>query len=726
MIPSANLHQNQPVNSVGFARPGFQSDFPLRILVRSDMVGAIIGRSGGTIRQITQQSKARIDVHREESLDHQEKVITINGSQESCSSACFRIMEVILSEKSQPSEENSSNNIDNPESAKQDTESFSEVQLKILAHNNLIGRLIGRNGASIKKIMEQTNTRINISVNVLTDCTNERTITVMGNLDQVRQAEKLISTKLRAAYLSDVNITLQALNQQPFLFNNVPMPYMAGPYAQNQILSSLVNPPTTHAGHQMARSMPVGSHQNQLAGPQLYAGSPSYLSLYSNIGVPSPGPGLFGFKPSSGSSTEVEREIVHVCIPNSMVGAIIGKSGSAIKDMISQSGASIKVAAPSSSDQTQVVQNANNSGSSKVKEEDVATERQTDTTNVDEEDDGTSGSDGGEGAEVCRASNSGMTPPHGSKQPADRAIDDHPPMRKVTIVGSPESQWTAQYLIYRKVSIENGKSDISLMVEIQIPSQFVGKIIGKGGVTVKNLQKHTRTTIRLSEERTSLTDNERGTETCVQITGEFQNSQLAQRHIRNLIRESLGASARQNKSMQSKQDETKSGGTSDAQPVHDDDEHRSGTETIPTAGEDYDKMLESNEKNMDNLTFQSDGNPSQDESPSISDATRETPQEVKSQPTFEKSCTNDAEQAAEVNSNNNIVGESTDKLSVGQQFSSEGGDQVVEDTVNNNQNDSYNDCQVQAATNVTPCAKHQHAVESLRSEPALINDEDPK
>ena len=39
-------------------------DFPLRLLVASDMVGAIIGRGGATIRAITQQSRARVDVHR--------------------------------------------------------------------------------------------------------------------------------------------------------------------------------------------------------------------------------------------------------------------------------------------------------------------------------------------------------------------------------------------------------------------------------------------------------------------------------------------------------------------------------------------------------------------------------------------------------------------------------------------------------------------------------------
>lgn len=40
---------------------------------------------------------------------------------------------------------------------------FSEIPLKILAHNNLIGRIIGKNGNTIKRIMEQTETKIAVS-----------------------------------------------------------------------------------------------------------------------------------------------------------------------------------------------------------------------------------------------------------------------------------------------------------------------------------------------------------------------------------------------------------------------------------------------------------------------------------------------------------------------------------------------------------------------------------
>ena len=51
------------------------SDFPLRILVPNEMVGAIIGKEGLTIRNITQITKARVDVHRKENTNSNEKVM---------------------------------------------------------------------------------------------------------------------------------------------------------------------------------------------------------------------------------------------------------------------------------------------------------------------------------------------------------------------------------------------------------------------------------------------------------------------------------------------------------------------------------------------------------------------------------------------------------------------------------------------------------------------------
>lgn len=75
-----------------------QADFPLRLLVQSEMVGAIIGRQGQTIRTITQQSRARVDVHRKDNVGSLEKAITIYGNPENCTNACKRILDVMQQE----------------------------------------------------------------------------------------------------------------------------------------------------------------------------------------------------------------------------------------------------------------------------------------------------------------------------------------------------------------------------------------------------------------------------------------------------------------------------------------------------------------------------------------------------------------------------------------------------------------------------------------------------
>lgn len=170
----------------GGGGPRKRPDFPLRILVSSDMVGAIIGRAGNTIRNITEETRARVDVHRKENSGSSEKVITIYGNPDNCSKACERIMHVMQMEASNTNR--------------------GEVPLKILAHNCLIGRVIGKNGTTIKRIMEQTNTKITVSNNIhdVSSFNMERVIEIRGKLEEICAAEQMISSKLRQSYESDL------------------------------------------------------------------------------------------------------------------------------------------------------------------------------------------------------------------------------------------------------------------------------------------------------------------------------------------------------------------------------------------------------------------------------------------------------------------------------------------------------------------------------------------
>jgi len=396
----------------GRGRPGRGVDFPLRILVSSDMVGAIIGRGGATIRNITQESRARVDVHSRRKMEpasgqlgQLEKAITVYGQPENCSSACKRILEVMEEEARSVGKE-------------------QEICLKILAHNNLIGRIIGKQGATIKKIMEDTSTKITVSsISDISSFNLERVISIRGSIPNISKAESEVSSKLRAAYETD----LQAMAPQTMMFPGL---------------------------HPAAMMSTVG-----LGAAQPYRG--------------------FGSASGSGARPvnppEIPTETSYLYIPNAAVGAVIGTKGSHIRNIIKFSGSTVKI--------------------SPAEEE------------------------------------SGPQPPQPPAADGQPGSDE--PRRKVTVVGNPESQWKAQYLIFEKLREEgfsSGLEDVKLTVEIMVPSSQVGRIIGKGGQNVREMQRLTGAIIKLPEQGSST-----GEETSVHIIGSFYSTQSAQRRIRAMV-----------------------------------------------------------------------------------------------------------------------------------------------------------------------------------------------
>uniref|UniRef100_A0AAX7U825 RRM domain-containing protein n=1 Tax=Astatotilapia calliptera TaxID=8154 RepID=A0AAX7U825_ASTCA len=244
------------------ARPKVQSDIPLRMLVPTQFVGAIIGKEGATIRNITKQTHSKIDIHRKENAGAAEKPITIHSTPEGCSNACKTIMDIMQKEAL-------------------DTKFTEEIPLKILAHNSFVGRLIGKEGRNLKKIEQETGTKITISpLQDLTLYNPERTITVKGSIEACAKAEEEVMKKIRESYESD----MAAMNLQSNLIPGLN-------------LNALGLFPTTATG----------------------------MAVYIQQGHP-------------------ESETVHLFIPALAVGAIIGKQGQHIKQLSHFAGASIKIA----------------------------------------------------------------------------------------------------------------------------------------------------------------------------------------------------------------------------------------------------------------------------------------------------------------------------------------------------------------------------------------------
>ncbi|XP_024623957.1 insulin-like growth factor 2 mRNA-binding protein 2 isoform X5 [Neophocaena asiaeorientalis asiaeorientalis] len=388
--------------------------FKISYIPDEEFVGAIIGKEGLTIKNITKQTQSRVDIHRKENSGAAEKPVTIHATPEGTSEACRMILEIMQKEADE-------------------TKLAEEIPLKILAHNGLVGRLIGKEGRNLKKIEHETGTKITISsLQDLSIYNPERTITVKGTVEACANAEIEIMKKLREAFEND----MLAVNQQANLIPGLNLSAL-GIFSTGL---SMLPPP---AG---PRGAPPGPPYHPFTTHSGY-----FSSLYP--------PHQFGPFPHHHSYPE--QEIVNLFIPTQAVGAIIGKKGAHIKQLARFAGASIKIAPA-------------------------------------------------EGPDVSE--------------------------RMVIITGPPEAQFKAQGRIFGKLKEENffnPKEEVKLEAHIRVPSSTAGRVIGKGGKTVNELQNLTSAEVIVPRDQTP-DENE---EVIVRIIGHFFASQTAQRKIREIVQQ---------------------------------------------------------------------------------------------------------------------------------------------------------------------------------------------
>ncbi|NXR93393.1 IF2B3 protein, partial [Hypocryptadius cinnamomeus] len=161
---------------------------PLRMLVPTQFVGAIIGKEGATIRNITKQTQSKCW---KRLFPVCVKSYPQGRAQHRCRGRCYMWKR-----------------------GKNKKQSTEEIPLKILAHNNFVGRLIGKEGRNLKKIEQDTDTKITISpLQDLTLYNPERTITVKGSIETCAKAEEEIMKKIRESYENDI----AAMNLQAHL-----------------------------------------------------------------------------------------------------------------------------------------------------------------------------------------------------------------------------------------------------------------------------------------------------------------------------------------------------------------------------------------------------------------------------------------------------------------------------------------------------------------------------
>ncbi|CAI5445854.1 unnamed protein product [Caenorhabditis angaria] len=464
---SQQQQQSQHQHPFGVPPPPL-SELPVRIAIESKHVGAIIGQGGNQIRIITKESHAKVVVETEKTSPNknnngghrqsEEKVINIIGSNENCTKAVYKILEVVQRE-----------------TIKEDGDLGADIELKIRAHDPLVGRLIGKQGATIKQIMHETGTQILVSKfssETQKHAENsipllERTITVRGQtIDCVVQAEAKISAKLKKCYEVDLHHRLQAI-QTNFQQNNSSITSLTSPSSATDAFGSI----------QRANSAAAAA-----------AGIPP-LPFPNNT-----------------------MKCLRIWVPDNMVGALIGAKGKHIKQIIRDSQANVKIDSAEEKVKRQEEMNGSNTESNEeVAETSGNVENEKENENENEnEDKKEEKKENEEKEENAEKKKDDKEEENDEKEEKEEKEDDEKPQNKekkieermVTITGTDLQLLRAQQLIYEKMAEQTPQNftDLKLRTELSVPSKIVGRIIGKGGQNVRELQRITGAIVKIPEE----------------------------------------------------------------------------------------------------------------------------------------------------------------------------------------------------------------------------------
>eukprot|EP00192_Tetraselmis_astigmatica_P003922 CAMPEP_0117656212 /NCGR_PEP_ID=MMETSP0804-20121206/4686_1 /TAXON_ID=1074897 /ORGANISM="Tetraselmis astigmatica, Strain CCMP880" /LENGTH=468 /DNA_ID=CAMNT_0005462603 /DNA_START=63 /DNA_END=1470 /DNA_ORIENTATION=- len=286
------------------SRPG-NRETVYRLLAPSKYAGYIIGKGGSLIKQIREETGARLKVV-EGVLGSEERPVVISSkSYETYEDCPAQAATMVMYQKLVEAHQN-----------QQTGDTGVDGQLRMLVAQTQAGCLIGKAGVFIKQIRETTGANVRVlppEELPLCALANDRVVQINGTQAVIEAALKVIARKLwenpaREPPGGPPPCVLSALGQAP--------PGASAPMA---------------ADMSYMQTYPLGG---------LYGAAGMPLQQYSAAGGALPlqqaGGGAFG-----GGGQQTKRTIM---VPNTQVGLIIGSKGANIALLRQQSGAQIKVA----------------------------------------------------------------------------------------------------------------------------------------------------------------------------------------------------------------------------------------------------------------------------------------------------------------------------------------------------------------------------------------------
>jgi len=290
----------------------------LKLLVPNDAAVAIIGKRGANLVELKERYGAsiRLSHNKEFYPGTNERVLVVSGEV----SQIIDLNNYIIDKIHQNAAEGRN---------KRDKDENRGQQIKIILPNKTAGTIIGKAGATIKEIKEETKAKISITGRDESSVPGERLLTISGNTEQrieaarqvitkiATQEDNMANTSLKYSYLSQDNSNRDHFNGMD---NRNHYNDGGNMYSQNDSNRSLQN--------------------NSLSA--LGLGGVNKLDNLADVAQQ-----LVGLSQLGSTCSSVEKSIkttvqIQMEIPEMFVNSIMGPQGSNVRDFIQFSGASIR------------------------------------------------------------------------------------------------------------------------------------------------------------------------------------------------------------------------------------------------------------------------------------------------------------------------------------------------------------------------------------------------
>uniref|UniRef100_A0A1I8GDR1 Heterogeneous nuclear ribonucleoprotein K n=1 Tax=Macrostomum lignano TaxID=282301 RepID=A0A1I8GDR1_9PLAT len=282
-------HTNEPPSKRQFTG----SRIELRFLIPSKMAGVIIGKGGSNIKRMREEYSAKV-------------VFTLEGEPDTLQSILRDLFNALLEESA------------GRDSHQGAVSSTGEIDMRLLVHQSQAGCVIGKAGAKIKELREESRLRALKMVLELLELAPPKG--QVANYDARNFDE--FNYEQYGGWIGGG----QTRSVRPDGIGN-----MGGPVGYGAA-------PPHHMGRGGMPPQPAAPQAMQRGGPQL-GGPPMGGAMQP--GAPPPPPGAFGGpRPGAPRGMETTQQ---VSIPDSLTGSIMGRGGQRIKQIRMESGADIKI-----------------------------------------------------------------------------------------------------------------------------------------------------------------------------------------------------------------------------------------------------------------------------------------------------------------------------------------------------------------------------------------------